>query len=103
MARPAHSSRQAVALLGALLTQPANWRHGYDLSQETGLKSGTLYPLLMRLEDDGLLESEWHQPVPPARSPRHAYRLTSSGRAFARALLARATAGAGLIPKAITS
>jgi len=103
MARPSHSSRQAVALLGALLVQPTSWRHGYDLSQETGLKSGTLYPLLMRLEDDGLLESEWHQPVPPARAPRHAYRLTSRGRAFAHALLAKVTEGARLIPEAITS
>ena len=103
MARPAHSSRQAVALLSALLAHPTNWRHGYDLCRETGLKSGTLYPLLMRLEDDGLLESEWHQPVPPARAPRHAYRLTSKGRAFARVLLTKATAGAGLIPAAITS
>lgn len=103
MARPAHSSRQAVALLSALLAQPCSWRHGYDLSQETGLKSGTLYPLLMRLADDGLLESEWHEPVPPARAPRHAYRLTSPGRAFARALLAKATEGAGLIPGAITA
>lgn len=103
MARPAHSSRQAVALLSALLAHPTNWRHGYDLCRETGLKSGTLYPLLIRLEDDGLLESEWHQPVPPARAPRHAYRLTSKGRAFARVLLAKATGGAGLIPAAITS
>ena len=47
---------------------------------ETNLKSGTLYPLLMRLADDGLLESEWQEPVPPARAPRHA---------FAEAALAR--------------
>lgn len=64
------------------------WRHGYDLIEEIGVKSGTLYPLLMRLEDDGILESEWRPPVPPARAPRHAYRLTASGRAFAQAMLA---------------
>ena len=67
------------------------WRHGYDLLQETSLKSGTLYPLLMRLADDGLLESEWRPPVPPARAPRHAYRLSPSGRAFAQSMLAGAT------------
>ncbi|KQT32232.1 hypothetical protein ASG29_10445 [Sphingomonas sp. Leaf412] len=66
------------------------WRHGYDLLQETRLKSGTLYPLLMRLADDGLLESEWRPPVPPARAPRHAYRLTNAGRDFARSILAQA-------------
>lgn len=56
--------------------------------RETGLKSGTLYPLLMRLLDHGLLETEWQQPVPPARAPRHAYRLNSAGRAAAHAILA---------------
>ncbi len=49
---------------------PRRWRYGYDLSKETGLKSGTLYPLLIRLSDQGLLEAEWRQPcslaVPPA-------------------------------------
>lgn len=72
----------------ALLARPATWRHGYDLLQETQLKSGTLYPLLMRLADDGLLESEWRSPVPPARAPRHVYRLTQAGCAFARSMLA---------------
>ena len=55
--------------------------------EETGLKSGTLYPLLMRLKDDGWLDSEWHPSVPPARAPRHAYRLSSKGRGVAQALL----------------
>ena len=92
MRRP-HSSRQALRILHALEARPQTWRHGYDLMDETGLKSGTLYPLLMRLEDDGLLESEWRPPVPPARAPRHAYRLTAAGRAFARAAIAAAKGG----------
>lgn len=97
MPRRPHSSPQALAVLGVLAACPDRWRHGYDLLQETRLKSGTLYPLLMRLADDGLLESEWRAPVPPARAPRHAYRLTASGLAFAQALLARAGAvGSGL-------
>ena len=79
-------------MLAALLDRPGEWRHGYDLLGQTQLKSGTLYPLLMRLADDGLLEAEWHPPVPPARAPRHAYRLTATGRAFAHALLAEADA-----------
>lgn len=90
MARRPHSSRQALSVLEALIARPEMWRHGYDLLQETQLKSGTLYPLLMRLADDGLLESEWRAPVPPARAPRHAYRLSPSGRAFAQAMLAQA-------------
>ena len=92
MRRP-HSSRQALQILHALEARPQAWRHGYDLMDETGLKSGTLYPLLMRLADDGLLESEWRPPVPPARAPRHAYRLTAAGKAFARAAIAAAQGG----------
>ncbi|HEY6815924.1 MAG TPA: PadR family transcriptional regulator [Croceibacterium sp.] len=90
MPRRPHSSGQARLLYHALLERPADWRHGYDLLQVTGLKSGTLYPLLMRLADDGLLEAEWSEPVPPARAPRHVYRLTNKGHAFATALLAEA-------------
>lgn len=98
MARRPHSSRQTLSVLEALIARPQVWRHGYDLLQETQLKSGTLYPLLMRLADDGLLESEWRSPVPPARAPRHAYRLTPSGRAFAQSMLVRADApGSSLI------
>ena len=92
MRRP-HSSRQALQVLQVLEARPQIWRHGYDLMNETGLKSGTLYPLLMRLADDGLLESEWRSPVPPARAPRHAYRLTNAGRAFARAAISAAQGG----------
>src|SRR5688500_20382858 len=88
MPRRPHTSMQARLLFRALLERPADWRHGYDRLHETGLKAGTLYPLLMRLADDGLLQAEWHNPVPPARAPRHAYRLTSEGRSFANTLLA---------------
>jgi PadR family transcriptional regulator PadR len=39
----------------------ASWRHGYGLAQETSLKSGTLYPILIRLADWGLGEASWEQ------------------------------------------
>ncbi len=70
-----------------MVAAPARWQHGYELMQATGIKSGTLYPLLIRLADDDLLETKWQEPVPPARIPRHAYRLTAKGRAFALELL----------------
>ncbi len=92
MPRRAHSSKQAVALLSALLVRPDEWQHGYQIMPQTRLKSGTLYPLLMRLADDGFLESEWRPAMPPARAPRHAYRLTNAGRAFAHAIIAEAGA-----------
>jgi len=68
-----------------MLRKPRSWQYGYELCKETGLSSGTLYPLLMRLSDQGLLESHWQEPERPGKPPRHAYRLTSKGLAFARA------------------
>jgi DNA-binding PadR family transcriptional regulator len=44
---------------------PARWRYGYDLATEVNLKSGSLYPILVRLADRGLLETSWEpQPAP---------------------------------------
>ena len=61
------------------------WLHGYDICRRGGVKAGTLYPLLIRLEEQGYLEAEWQAPAEPGRPPRHAYRLTAAGRALARA------------------
>ncbi len=77
------SSPQARILFAALLEQPCAWRHGYELSKQTGVKAGTLYPLLMRLSDQGLLAAEWREPEHRGRPPRHVYRLTPNGFAFA--------------------
>ena len=49
----------------------------------TGLKSGTLYPILMRLSDRALLETSWEEPDTLGRPRRQVYTLTKSGRAFA--------------------
>jgi hypothetical protein len=49
--RKPNNSHQTRALLAAFLERSQIWRHGYDLSKETGLKSGTLYPVLMRLSE----------------------------------------------------
>ena len=94
MARRSNISPQTRRVLAALARQPQAWRHGYDLSGETSVKSGTLYPLLMRLTDQGLLDSEWRQPLEPGRPPRHAYRLTDSGTALAAAQATEVPAGA---------
>ena len=64
------------------------WRHGYELSLETGLKAGTLYPVLARLADRGWLDARWETPGPPGRPPRHLYRLTTTGLQETRALAA---------------
>jgi PadR family transcriptional regulator, regulatory protein PadR len=83
MVRNRQPSKQMRTLLDALSAQRQQWRHGYDLMKETGLSSGTLYPLLMRMTDQGLVEAEWHEPAHPGRPARHAYRLTAAGFALA--------------------
>jgi DNA-binding PadR family transcriptional regulator len=83
MARKPNDSPQTRALLMALLRQPQAWQYGYELSKQTGLKSGTLYPLLMRLSDQLLLQSKWLEPERPGKPPRHAYKLTPNGLARA--------------------
>ena len=67
-------------MLLALAEDSSAWRYGYDLCQELDLKAGTLYPILMRLADRGLLETIWEKDAPPGRPPRHMYRLTGEGR-----------------------
>jgi DNA-binding PadR family transcriptional regulator len=84
MSRKPRSSRQTTQLLAVLAIDATRWRHGYELSQKTGLKSGTLYPLLIRLSDQGWLEARWTEPQREGRPPRHEYRLTEEGAALAR-------------------
>lgn len=81
-------SPQAARLFAALAESEGAWVHGYDLCKATGLKSGTLYPLLVRLADRGLVEAEWRASPLPGRPSRHVYRLTAQGRALARAMAA---------------
>ena len=90
MPRPSHASPQTLRLFEALLAEPARWRYGYDLSRETGLASGTLYPILMRLSAQHLLDTGWEASDEPGRPPRHTYRLTADGLALAQERLATA-------------
>ncbi len=80
-------SAQTLALLAALETNPTAWRHGYQLAKETGLRSGTLYPVLIRLADRGLVEASWEDEQPAGRPRRHLYRLTPDGLAAARSAM----------------
>ena len=78
MPRMPHTSPQTLRLFEALLAAPPRWRYGYALSRETGLASGTLYPILMRLTDQRLRDTGWESSDEPGRPPRHTYRLTRS-------------------------
>ena len=85
-------SPQTLRVLEHFVEHPTAWRYGYELSRETGLKSGTLYPILMRLADYSLLETKWvttEEGVPP----RHTYRLTSTGMELFRSTLTRDRSG----------
>jgi PadR family transcriptional regulator PadR len=87
MQRNRPPSPQTINVLRALAADPARWRYGYDLVTQVNLKSGSLYPILVRLADRGLLETSW-EPAVDSRPPRHLYRLTSTGREFVAALTA---------------
>jgi PadR family transcriptional regulator, regulatory protein PadR len=88
MGSRAEFSPQTLSVLAALCEQPSAWQHGYALARQTGLKSGTLYPILIRLADRGLVEACWQEEPAPGRPRRHLYRLTADGLASATAALA---------------
>jgi PadR family transcriptional regulator, regulatory protein PadR len=97
-------SAQTLSVLAALCEEPSRWQHGYALAKQTGLKSGTLYPILIRLVDRGLMEARWQDEQPPGRPRRHLYRLTPDGLATAsEALEALAAPAAAAAPSAARS
>jgi PadR family transcriptional regulator, regulatory protein PadR len=83
-------------VLRVFLADPSARHYGYDLMKAARLPSGTLYPMLARLHDQGLVTSEWEPPPDDAagRPPRKYYQLTSDGLRAARLELARASGGA---------
>ena len=83
MTRTRAFSPQTRVVLRALAGQASAWRYGYELGEEIGLKSGSLYPILIRLADRELLETSWEQGLTSGRPPRHLYRLTRLGLAIA--------------------
>jgi PadR family transcriptional regulator, regulatory protein PadR len=99
MTRNRPPSPQAQALMFALAMRPEDWRYGYDLMKATDLKSGTLYPALIRLEEKGLLESQWGEHQQDGRPPRHMYRLTDAGLKCAHELDAARPASANTLRK----
>jgi PadR family transcriptional regulator PadR len=80
---PLRLSPQTRRVLEAFLDESRDWKYGYDISRRTGLKSGTLYPILMRLAERELLEASW-EAAEVGRPPRHMYRFTAGGLRLAR-------------------
>ncbi|MEV4703428.1 PadR family transcriptional regulator [Actinoplanes sp. NPDC049316] len=77
-------------VLAVLLTEPEADRYGLDLMRATGLSSGSLYPILHRLQEAGWLSARWEEidPAAEGRPARRFYRLTPDGVVQARQALA---------------
>lgn len=90
----------AVTILQAIA---AGARHGFDIMDAAGLPSGTVYPALGRLEEQGHVRSRWESPAiaqQAKRPPRRYYELTREGRqVLDRAIEHYRTLG-GLLPRA---
>lgn len=78
------------AVLTVFLSEPDGPRYGLELMHATGQPSGTLYPILTRLQQAGWVEGEWERADASeiGRPPRRYYRLTPEGVAAGRAALA---------------
>jgi PadR family transcriptional regulator PadR len=90
-------SPQTARVLAEFLRDEKAWRYGYDISRDTGLKSGTLYPILMRLAEHRLLETSW-ETAEEGRPPRHLYKLTRDGLRYARERVSAASVRAVGVP-----
>jgi DNA-binding PadR family transcriptional regulator len=61
------------------------FQHGFDVMDATGLPSGTVYPILRRLDREGLVRGHWEKPETAQREqrpPRRYYELTAGGEAL---------------------
>lgn len=95
---------QTRLVLEALLAAPDRELHGYQLLKATGLASGTLYPLLLRLVRTGWLNSRWEDRDEPGGRPRRRfYGLSSDGAERARTLSVERPTGFGRAARACCS
>lgn len=79
MKRVRRPSPQMIAVLLTLGERASKDSHGYDLCRALDLKAGTVYPILMRLAERGMVETRWEQGPPQGRPARHLYRLSAVG------------------------
>ena len=91
-------SESTLSVLSELLKHS---QYGYGLMKATGLKSGSLYPILMRLTERGYLTSTWQASPEAGRPPRQIYELTVKGRHYAQESLQKLPPSAQL--NAVTS
>lgn len=79
--REPRMSLQTLRVLEVFLGSPTTQLSGADVHDSCGLASGTLYPILLRLESAGWFTSRWESidPSTAGRPRRRLYRLTSTG------------------------
>jgi len=94
--RDVRMSLQTLRALEAFLENPADQLSGADVQKRCGLASGTLYPILLRLEAAGWFVSQWESidPSSAGRPRRRLYRLTPGGLARASEVFASFGRGA---------
>jgi PadR family transcriptional regulator PadR len=92
-------SHQTKLVFQAFLDALSDETYGYELSKATGLASGVVYPILRRLEDEGLIESRWEEIAGADSNSRRRrfYKLTGQGRRVARTETAEETAALRLL------
>ena len=80
---------QTLRLIGVFLADPDAERYGLQIANDAGLKSGSVYVVLARLEEAGWLSSRWEDvdPVAEGRPRRRLYRLTRDGERIGREAL----------------
>ena len=74
-------SMQTLRVLKILLDEPLSEHFGLEISRKAGLPTGSIYPILARLEQAGWLESAWEDidPVVAGRRRRRYYQLSGDG------------------------
>jgi PadR family transcriptional regulator, regulatory protein PadR len=97
---PIRITRESWLVVDAIASGVA---HGFDIIDATGLPSGTVYPILRRLDAFGLVRSRWEvarDARDEGRPPRRLYELTASGRKYRAAAAARFAAARGELTRA---
>lgn len=86
MVKKPRMSSQTLQVLDALLFSLRDEMSGVEIAEQTKLASGTLYPILLRLEESGWLQSRWEidDPVALGRPRKRFYRVTAEGAKNAR-------------------
>ena len=88
---------QVLKVLGALMSKPKAEISGADIARVTELQSGTIYPILMRLENANWVQSDWEDGNPHdlGRPRRRLYSMTAFGSKSARTAFREVTSAIG--------